>query len=188
MLFEWRSYRFAPGKAVAYLEAFRAEGLPLVTRHLPMLGYWLTEVGRLNMLHHLWVYEDLEDRATCRARLAGDADWTGGFGPRAFPMIEEQETFLLATRIASPVLHSAVAGARAAIPAPEPGAPLLAPDFQCFELSEAPRTGADVIASWEVIAGERPGAFVTLATGARPTSGPALRREPMRPCSFSPLR
>lgn len=188
MLFEWRSYRFAPGKAVAYLEAFRAEGLPLVTRHLPMLGYWLTEAGRLNVLHHLWIYADLDDRAARRARLAADADWTGGFGPRAFPMIEEQETFLLAARTTSPAIEAAVAHARAVIPAPGPGAPLLAPALQCFELAEAPRAGPEVIASWEVMAGERPGAFVTLAAGAELVPGPALRREPMRPCGFSPLR
>ena len=91
MIFEWRTYRFAPGAAAAYLATFQAEGLPLVTRHLPLLGYWLTECGRLNVLHHFWVYADLDDRAARRAALAADADWSAGFGPRAFPMIERQE-------------------------------------------------------------------------------------------------
>ena len=76
MIFEWRTYRFAPGRAAAYLAAFQSEGLPLVTRHLPLLGYWMTESGRLNVLHHLWVYADLDDRAACRASLSADADWT----------------------------------------------------------------------------------------------------------------
>ena len=35
MIYEWRSYRFAPGQATAYLAAFQAEGLPLVARHMP---------------------------------------------------------------------------------------------------------------------------------------------------------
>ena len=37
MILEWRTYRFAPGRATAYLSAFQSERLPLVTRHLPLL-------------------------------------------------------------------------------------------------------------------------------------------------------
>ena len=61
-----------------------------MTRHLPLLGYWLTESGRLNVLHHLGAYTDLDDRAARRAGLAADTEWSSGFGPRAFPLIENQ--------------------------------------------------------------------------------------------------
>lgn len=186
MLYEWRTYRFAPGQALGYLEAFRAEGLGLVTRHLPMLGYWLTEVGRLNHLHHLWVYRDLADRTACRAALAADAEWTGGFGPRAFPMIEGQETYFLDRVTGSPELDAAVAGARAVREAP-PG-DLLAPAWAMVEFGAAAGGG---IATWRVLAGDGAGGRVGLARWpgmpAALPDGEAARRELMRPCSFSPL-
>lgn len=190
MLYEWRTYSFAPGAALAYLAAFRDEGLPLVTRHLPLLGYWLTECGRLNVLHHLWVYADFADRAAARAALAADADWTAGFGPRAFPMIAAQQTLLLAPAATSPAFETAVAAARSVRHAP-PG-PLLASTWALFETGRDPRSGASLVAAWRVLAGERPGSAVSLLHSDGPpdallAGGPAERRELMRPCSFSPL-
>lgn len=195
MIYEWRTYRFAPGRAVAYLDAFRAEGLPLVTRHLPMLGYWLTECGRLNVLHHLWVYADLDDRAARRVGLAGDADWTGGFGPRAFPMIEAQESLLLAPVETSPRLDAATAAAGASLPSPRGDAPLLGPSWLALEIAEAafaPAEPAETVAVWRVVAGERPGRLLRLsrsdaAAGLAPGPEPVVLRELMRPAGFSPL-
>jgi hypothetical protein len=194
MIFEWRTYHFPPARATAYLAAFKSEGLPLVTRHLPLLGYWLTESGRLNVLHHLWVYADLDDRASCRAALAADAEWTSGFGPRAFPMIERQETLLLALVEGSTRLSDAVAAARGPHPALAASAPLLGPGWAVLELTEAIAPGtAETIARWQVASGERPGSHVRLsrsddAAGIAPTVEPALRRELMRPAAFSPLQ
>lgn len=190
MLYEWRTYGFAPGGALRYLEAFRSEGLALVTRHLPLLGYWLTECGRLNVLHHLWVYADFPDRAACRAALAADRDWTEGFGPRAFPMIAAQETAILTLAISSPALEAAVAGART-VRYNRPG-PALAPSWSLLEIADRPREDVAPVAAWQVTAGDRPGAFFSLLrTDGAPESllgqGPAVRRELMRPCTFSPL-
>lgn len=193
MIYEWRSYRFAPGQATAYLDVFRAEGLPLVARRLPLLGYWLTECGRLNMLHHLWVYRDLEDRTARRLRLAADAEWTAGFGPRAFPMIEAQESLFLTLEAGSPRL----AAAEAAAGAPPPGdAPALAPSWLLLEMSEdplPPAEGLEAVALWRVAAGGRPGRRLRLLRGetageALRASGPAELRELLRPAGFSPLR
>ena len=194
MLYEWRSYRFAPGRAVAYLRDFQSAGLPLVTRHLPLVGYWLTEAGRLNVLHHLWVYADLDDRAACRARLAADADWTEGFGPRAFPMIERQETLLLAALDEAPRLVAAVAAARTARPALAEDAPLLGPGWAVLETADAPGEppeGAEPVGLWRVAWGERPGTCLRLSRADEAqgiaVQGTARRRELMRPTAFSPL-
>lgn len=195
MLFEWRTYGFAPGRATAYLEAFHHEGLPLVTRHLPMLGYWLTECGRLNVLHHLWVYSDLDDRSACRARLAADAEWTEGFGPRAFPMIERQESLFLALVEGSPRLSDAVAAARTPHAAVAPDAPTLGPGWAMLELT-GPDGGVpfagESVADWQVVAGEEAGSRLRLYRGGRPDAivpdgRPARRRELLRPTGFSPL-
>ena len=192
MIFEWRTYRFAPGAAAAYLATFQAEGLPLVTRHLPLLGYWLTECGRLNVLHHLWAYADLDDRAARRAALAADADWSAGFGPRAFPMIERQESLLLVLRNGSLCLSEAIATSRdprAAVPG---DAPPLSPSWAMIELSDdAPTTqgAAETTGLWQVVAGQRPASHLALFHGGEagdvtPSDRPAL----LRPAAFSPLR
>ena len=195
MIFEWRTYRFAPGRATEYLAAFQCEGLPLVTRHLPMLGYWLTDSGRLNVLHHLWAYADLDDRASCRTALAADTEWTAGFGHRAFPMIEAQETLLLIPLATSPRLTQAIAAAREPRPAAAADAPLLASSWACLEIGEAaaPAGPAEPVGAWQVISGERPASHVWLsrsddATGITPAPLAALRRELMRPAAFSPLQ
>lgn len=194
MIFEWRTYRFAPGRAAAYLEVFQREGLPVVTRHLPLLGYWLTECGRLNVLHHLWAYADLDDRAARRVRLAADADWTGGFGPRAFPMIEAQETMLLRLGRGSEELSGAVAAAQA--PRPAATGPVLAESWALLEVAgaplEAPREAATT-GLWEVVAGDRPGSHLGLyrsaGAGLLLAGGRPVRvRELLRPAGFSPLR
>lgn len=193
MLFEWRTYRFAPGRATAYLDVFAREGLAVVTRHLPMVGYWLTECGRLNTLHHLWVYGDLDDRAACRAALASDPDWTEGFGPRAFPMIERQDTLFLALHATSPRLDGAVRTARAPRTAVATGQPVLATSLAVLEktdVAERDACGAPAVGVWKISVGRRAGRALALLTGAddalvvpeRP-----IRRELMRPCAFSPL-
>ena len=196
MIFEWRTYRFAPGAATAYLAVFREEGLPLVTRHLPLLGYWLTECGRLNVLHHLWVYADLDDRAARRAALAADTDWSAGFGPRAFPMIERQESLLLVLRNGSRRLSDAVATPREPRAAVPGDAPLLAPSWAMLELSDdAPAApgAAETTGLWQVIAGRRRASHLALFHAAKagdvtPPDRPALLRELLRPATFSPLR
>ncbi|MBB5223566.1 hypothetical protein HNP73_003520 [Amaricoccus macauensis] len=189
MLYEWRTYSFRPGQAVRYLEAFRKEGLPLVTRHLPMLGYWLTDAGRLNLLHHLWVYRDLDDRAACRMTLGADTEWVSGFWPGAAAMVEAQETWFLSLETGSPELEAAVAGARGVREAP-PGE-LFAPGMAMVEFGGTGEPLAGSVATWRVVAGERPGTRVGLARwpGLPPSlpEGSAERREMMRTCAFSPL-
>jgi hypothetical protein len=196
MIFEWRTYGFAPGGAATYLEVFQREGLPIVTRHLPLLGYWLTECGRLNVLHHLWAYADLDDRAARRARLAADSEWSGGFGPRAFPMIERQETMLLQLGQGSQRLSEALAAAREPQPAVAEGSPLLADSWALLEIADAAPAGpagSETTALWQVLAGSRPASHVGLfrsssTAGILPTAGSAQLRELLRPAVFSPLR
>ncbi|WP_068117298.1 NIPSNAP family protein [Tropicimonas marinistellae] len=92
MLLELRTYDFAPGVAHQYLELLAHDGIHLITRHLPLAGYWITEVGQLNRLHHLWAYADIADRLRRRDKLMSDRDWTEGFVPRAMPMIGNQQS------------------------------------------------------------------------------------------------
>jgi hypothetical protein len=142
------------------------------------------------VLHHLWVYADFEDRTFRRRALAADAEWTSGFGSRAFPMIERQETLLLALATTSPALDKAVAEAGTARHAP-PGA-LLTTGWALLECGGRPRDDDRVVGAWRVLAGEQPGSALSLRrTEGMPdamlSGEPAVRRELMTPCGFSPL-
>ena len=84
MFFELRTYDLKPGKAPVYLDFFRTFGVSRVTRHLPMIGYWQVESGRLNRIEHLWAYDSFEERDACRAGLLSETEWMVDFVPKAF--------------------------------------------------------------------------------------------------------
>ena len=58
-------------------------------------GYWLTEIGPLNQVMHLWSYKDLNDRQERRAALGQNQRWTNEFLPKAGPLILRQDIRLM---------------------------------------------------------------------------------------------
>lgn len=184
MLYELRTYALRPGKAVAYLEVFRDRGLAVVTRHLPLGGYWLVESGRLNHLHHLWIYADMAERDAARASLAADRDWTEGFVPGAFGLIEQQENRLMRLVGGSVALERAVATRRQAHAPPTGSGALFAAGLSAMVFAEAPVPAT--IASWQVISGALSPAHVGLTEVSAACPG-AERHELLRRLIFSPL-
>lgn len=188
MIFELRSYRLKPGAAPAYLGLLQSQGLPLVTRHLPLLGYWATETGRLNTLHHLWVYRSWAHRSACRAGLGAEAAWTQGFIPRAFPMVEEQDNALLTLLSGTPELDRAVRDVERAHPARQ--GPLMAEDCAVLSWHETPPEAQGAVAVWAVLSGAagmiRLSPRLADPVPPAPATG-AWRHEILRPLAFSPL-
>lgn len=176
MILELRTYDFAPGDALRYLSLFSAEGLPLITKHLPLAGYWLSEIGALNRLRHLWVYHDLEERAARRATLMADTAWTAGFLPRGMALIQHQVTQLIAADTISDEA-AAVFSAPHRAHVTHDGPPLRE---GWAALAQTPLEGA--LFTGTVIVGADVG--TTLSVAASPAT-PSL--ELMRPCAFSPL-
>ncbi|NVP58415.1 NIPSNAP family protein [Mycoplana rhizolycopersici] len=187
MIHEWRCYRLKAGAAPDYLALLADEGLPLVTRHLPLMGYWLAETGTLNTIHHLWSYADWAERESCRAGLAAEEAWVRGFVPKAFALVEEQRNRLLKITQTSPVFEAALARRREQRPARAIGVPLFATD--CAVLSSGHSAGG-AVAVWEAVSGE-PEPPISLL----PRAGDPVPREPLsgaghvvlRPLCFSPL-
>jgi len=188
MIHEWRSYRLKPGAAGDYLALLADEGLPLVTRHLPLAGYWLGETGPLNTIHHLWSYADWAEREACRASLATEAAWVEGFIPKAFALVEEQENRFLHTLASSPAFDAVVAGRQKLHPARTAGAPLFAP--ACATLVSG-KEADGAVATWTVISGRADGPLSLLPRGSDPIpSRPLAERSShivLRPLAFSPL-
>jgi hypothetical protein len=73
-VYELRSYRLHPGKVAEWLALFR-KGLPVRAKYSAPVGVWSSELGRLNVVHHLWGYADLQARAEVRRQVMADAAW-----------------------------------------------------------------------------------------------------------------
>ena len=95
MFVEERMYTLHPGKVPEFLKLYQEEGLPIQMSYLPaMAGYYSTEVGPLNMIVHMWAYEDLKQRAECRAKMWTDPGWQA-YAKKVQTLILHQETRIM---------------------------------------------------------------------------------------------
>jgi hypothetical protein len=96
MIVEKRTYTLYPGKMAEFLALYEAEGLKLHTRYLPMLGYFVSDIGTLNQVITMWGYESMQQRDELRAQLYA-------FGPKTTPFIQTMETMILRPTSFSPI-------------------------------------------------------------------------------------
>ena len=102
MIIEERIYTCYCGKSLQYVKMYQEEGLAIqrpILGHL--LGYFTSELGSLNQVVHLWAYEDMQDRATRRARLLNDPAWKA-YAPKVQPLVLSQENKILIPAAFSP--------------------------------------------------------------------------------------
>ncbi|APZ50518.1 NIPSNAP family protein [Salipiger abyssi] len=192
MFYELRVYDLVAGRGPEYLELFRTVGVPHVTRHLPMAGYWLTDTGALNRIYHMWIYASLEERAAARVGLGTDRDWTEGFVPKGFPLILKQENMLMRCEDSSPLLDRVTAERREPHAAQTPEDPMFGPRLLSL-MVDGRATGGERLGRWTVISGSTPGAEMSLFAHEAwedpfATAPGAARHELLRPLSLSPLR
>jgi hypothetical protein len=65
-----------PIRPAEVAEVYEEYGLPVQQRHLgKLIGFFVSEIGPLNQVVHLWQYEDLADRQRRRAAMAEDPAW-----------------------------------------------------------------------------------------------------------------
>jgi hypothetical protein len=95
MFVEMRLYTLHTGKVPEYLKMYQEEGMAIQTRILPaMVGYYFTEIGPLNLIVHMWAYEDLKQRSEYRAKLGADPGWQA-YLKKLQPLILSQESRIL---------------------------------------------------------------------------------------------
>ena len=58
-------------------------------------GYWITEIGPLNQVCHLWSFKDLNERARLKAELGKNADWNNKYLPLTRPILVRQDVRIL---------------------------------------------------------------------------------------------
>lgn len=96
MIVDHRTYTLHPGKLKGFLELYETKGYPVQVRHLgePVGWYTSHDIGPLNQIVHLWGYDDLQDRAARRAKLAADPGWQA-YLAEAQPMFLSMENKIL---------------------------------------------------------------------------------------------
>jgi len=102
MIVDERTYSIQPEKMKEYLALYESEGLPIQKKFLRMLGYFQTEVGVLNQVVHLWVYDSMEDRSRRRAELQMAPGWKD-YAAKAKPFYVKQESRIMAPLPWSPI-------------------------------------------------------------------------------------
>lgn len=95
-IYEMRTYTVHVGKMPEVVEAYRTLGWPVIERHpKKLVGYFLSDIGALNQLIHLWKFDDDADRRAFWKDLFADEDFMV-FARTLRPLLQHQENRLLA--------------------------------------------------------------------------------------------
>lgn len=191
MFLELRTYDLRAGKAPVYLEFFRTFGVGLVTRHLPMMGYWLVESGRLNRIEHLWAYESFAERDACRASLVKDNAWMNDFVPKAFVDVVAQSNRFLAVKSFTADFQTALDNRKAHHPNQPKDSAMFTANLFGLAIGGSVAPSDTEIARLGVVSGDNLGQEIALSRGPFETllnaGKGAETHEILRPLSLSPL-
>ena len=103
MIYEMRTYRLKTGAAAAYLKLVEEEGIEIQKEFLGhLVGYFVSDIGPLNQIVHIWAYESLADRERRRSDLGADARWRA-FAPKIQALIETMQSAILKPAAFSPL-------------------------------------------------------------------------------------
>lgn len=74
-IIDMRIYTIRPRGMPEYLKLFEELALPIAVKHFgPPLGYYVSQIGSLNQVVHLWAFETLAELEQRHAALAADPD------------------------------------------------------------------------------------------------------------------
>jgi len=103
MIVDERSYRLVPGKLKEWQALYEKEGLPVQSRILGnLIGFFVTEIGTLNTIVHLWGYENFAEREKRRAQMNADPAWQA-YLAKAAPFVQRMENRILTPLPFSPI-------------------------------------------------------------------------------------
>ena len=76
MIIDHRVYTIKPNRLNRFLETYERLALPLQRKHLgEPYGLFVSNIGPLNRVVHLWQYESLADREQRRDAMEADLEW-----------------------------------------------------------------------------------------------------------------
>ncbi|HEX7889764.1 MAG TPA: NIPSNAP family protein [Ramlibacter sp.] len=105
MIVEQRTYTLKPLRTRDFLALYERAALPLQKKHLGhLVGFFVSEVGPLNQVVHLWAFDSLAERERRRKAMEEDPLWPDYVNAlRELDVILEQETKMLRSVSFSPV-------------------------------------------------------------------------------------
>lgn len=97
MIIELRTYTVKPLRTPDFLDLYQRLALPLQQKYLGnLIGFFVSEVGPLNEVVHLWGYDSMAERERRREQLDRDPGWSVYRDAlRDLDAIQQQETKLL---------------------------------------------------------------------------------------------
>jgi NIPSNAP len=76
MIFDHRIYAIKPNRIARFLDTYERLALPLQRKYLgEPYGFFISHIGPLGRVVHLWQYESLADREERRATMEADPEW-----------------------------------------------------------------------------------------------------------------
>jgi len=77
MIVEQRTYTIKPLRTADFLALYERAALPLQKKYLGrLIGFYVSEIGPLNQVVHLWGFDSLAERERRRAAMEQDPGWT----------------------------------------------------------------------------------------------------------------
>lgn len=97
MIVELRTYTVKPLHAGDFVQLYERLALPLQKRYLGhLIGFYVSEVGPLNQIVHLWGFDSLAERERRRKEMEADPAWSVYRNAlRDLDVLLQQETKLL---------------------------------------------------------------------------------------------
>ena len=96
MIYELRTYTVKPGSLGDMVKASSTVSRDIRKDDFGKLeGYWVTEIGPLNQVMHMWSFADFNERARLRGELGKNPRWTGEYIPLLRPLMVRQDVRLL---------------------------------------------------------------------------------------------
>jgi len=105
MIYEFRTYTLKPRSMPEFLKTF-GEALTGREEFSKLTAFWLTEIGPLNQVIHVWGYEDTSARSRIRAEAAAAGKWP----PKTGHLIVDMKSEIMIPASCSPELKPAEIG------------------------------------------------------------------------------
>ena len=76
MIFDHRTYNIKPNRLAKFLGTYEQRALPQQRKYLgEPYGFFVTHIGPMSRVVHLWQYENLADRERRRDAMEADSGW-----------------------------------------------------------------------------------------------------------------
>lgn len=99
MIYEFRTYTLVPRTQPEFLKRW-TESLPKRLEYSRLAAFWMTEIGPLNQVIHVWEYKDVEERGRIREAVVKAGIWP----PKTSEMITDMKSEIMIPQPFSPAM------------------------------------------------------------------------------------